>query len=469
MAVRRSKSHLFTPLASRVYKHLLYAQMLSLLGTGLATVALALLAYELAGDRAGVVLGTALTIKMLAYVGIAPLASEFAGRIPRRAYLVSLDLIRAAVVLVLPFVDQVWQIYVLIFVLQSASAAFTPAFRATIPDVLPDEQDFTKAMSLSRIAYDMEQLLSPSLAAALLSVISFHWLFIGTAIGFLASAALVMSVVLPVHTALRDDDRYIDRLSRGIRIYLKTPRLRGVLAVHFAVAAAGAMVIVNTVVLVHSRFGGAAGDVALMMAMVGCGSILMALALPSLLAHRPARSVMIYASGSLVLCLLLGFATANLIALGSVWFLIGAGMSAAQTPTEIVLRNSTTQVDRPSVYAAQFALSHACWLVAYPAAGWLGATIGLENTFVAMAGLTCLGVVSARVLWPGVDPVELLHTHRPVEHSHWHVHDEHHRHTHDNWDGTEPHVHAHTHTEIRHSHAFVIDRHHPHWPRGGLT
>ncbi|WP_280109901.1 hypothetical protein [Azospirillum sp. B506] len=39
----------------------------------------------------------------------------------------------------LPFVTEVWQVYVLIFVLQAESAAFTPTFQATIPDVLPDE------------------------------------------------------------------------------------------------------------------------------------------------------------------------------------------------------------------------------------------------------------------------------------------------------------------------------------------
>ena len=53
--------------------------------------------------------------------------------------LVALDLIRAAVALLLPFVSQVWEVYVLIFVLQSASAGFTPTFQATIPDVLPKE------------------------------------------------------------------------------------------------------------------------------------------------------------------------------------------------------------------------------------------------------------------------------------------------------------------------------------------
>ena len=82
-------------------------------------------------------------------------------------------------------------------VLVSVPGAFTPTCQATIPDILPDENDYTRALSLSRLAYDLESLVSPMLAAALLSIISFHSLFAGTVVGFLVSAALVLSVRLP--------------------------------------------------------------------------------------------------------------------------------------------------------------------------------------------------------------------------------------------------------------------------------
>jgi len=259
-------------LANQTYRHLFLAQVIALLGTGLATVALGLLAYELAGADAGAVLGTALAIKMIAYVGVAPVAAAFAERLPRRAMLVSLDLVRACVAVLLPFVTQVWQIYVLIFVLQSASAAFTPTFQATIPDVLPDEKEYTRALSLSRLAYDLESVVSPMLAAALLTVMSFHRLFAGTAIGFLISAGLVVSVVLPSPRATERRSMY-DRTTRGIRIYLATPRLRGLLALNLAVAAAGAMVIVNTVVLVQAEFGLSQRATALALAAFGGGSM----------------------------------------------------------------------------------------------------------------------------------------------------------------------------------------------------
>lgn len=77
-------------LTDRTYRHLFLAQVVALLGTGLATVALGLLAFDLAGASAGMVLGTIFTIKMVAYVGIAPVAEAFADRVNRRALLVGL-------------------------------------------------------------------------------------------------------------------------------------------------------------------------------------------------------------------------------------------------------------------------------------------------------------------------------------------------------------------------------------------
>ncbi len=290
-------------LTNRTYRHLFLAQVIALVGTGLATVALGLLVYDLAGADAGAVLGTALAIKMVAYVGIAPLAGAYADKLPRKRLLVGMDIVRAGVALLLPFVDAVWQIYLLIFLLQSASAVFTPTFQATIPDILPDEEKYTKALSLSRLAYDLESLISPVLAAALLVIINFHWLFAGTAIGFVVSALLVMSAALPYRksTAKRVEGVW-RKTTRGMRVYLKTPRLVGLLAVTLAAAAGSAMVIVNTVVIVKNM-GGTEGDVALALAAYGAGSMLAALALPRILARINDRTIMIAGGGLLLVTL----------------------------------------------------------------------------------------------------------------------------------------------------------------------
>lgn len=274
---------MFAPLRHPGYRRLFAAQVASLLGTGLTTVALALLAYQLAGARAGAVLGTALALKMVAYVVIAPLAGAAAGLVPRRAMLVGLDLLRAAMVLSLPFVTELWQVYALVFLMQSASAAFTPTFQATIPDLLPDEAEYTRALSLSRLAYDLEALVSPTLAATALLFVSFDALFAANGLGFLLSAALVLGTALPAPVRAETPEPYLSRVSFGLRAYLATPRLRGLLCLSLAAAAGGAMVIVNTVVLVRTGLGLGDRAVALALAACGAGSMAVALLLPRVL------------------------------------------------------------------------------------------------------------------------------------------------------------------------------------------
>ena len=430
-------------LANRTYRHLFLAQVIALLGTGLATVALGLLAFDLAGAQAGAVLGTALAIKMTAYIGVAPIAAAFAERLPRRAMLVSLDLVRALVALALPFVTEVWQIYVLIFVLQSASAAFTPTFQATIPDILPDEDDYTRALSLSRLAYDLESVASPMLAAALLTVISFHSLFAGTVIGFLASAALVATVLLPKAKQVPRRSIY-ERTTRGMRIFLATPRLRGLLALNLTVAAASAMVIVNTVVMVQSRFALPQSSTALALAAFGGGSMISALVLPRLLKNIKDRTAMLFGGGILVAGLAVGINLTIYNFLLPLWMVLGVGYSLAQTPSGRLLRRSAHAEDRPALFAAQFALSHACWLITYPLAGWLGANISLTASFVGLAVVAGSALLVSIVIWrPVHDQESIKHTHENLPGDHAHI------------DGQEG---------VDHEHPYVIDDQHRRWP-----
>lgn len=439
-------------LTNHTYRRLFTAQVIALTGTGLATVALGLLAYDLAGADAAAVLGTALAIKMVAYVGIGPLAGALAAHLPRKTLLVSLDLVRGGIALCLPWVSEVWQVYALIFVLQAASAMFTPTFQATIPDVLPDERDYTRALSLSRLAYDLESLLSPLLAAVALAVVTYDVLFAGTVVGFVASAVLVVSALLPA-ARTAPTNRGLRATTQGLRIYLATPRLRGLFAVHLAVAAAGSMVLVNTVAYVRDELGRGATSVALALAANGLGSLVAALTLPRLLERWRDRTVMLRAAGVLAVALFAGFlATATLGAgrwpvLLVLWAAIGVGSSLVLTPGGRLLRRSAHPGDLPALFAADFSLSHACWLVCYPLAGWLATYAGMATTFTVLGVFTVGAAALAARLWPVHDPETVEHEHHDLDGSHEHLDDA-----------------THVGGRWRHTHQYRIDDLHNRWP-----
>jgi hypothetical protein len=63
--------------------------------------------------------------------------------------------------------------------------------------VVPDEAQYTRALSLSRLAYELGNLLSPALATALFFLVPYNQLFMLNGLAFLGSSALVVTTALP--------------------------------------------------------------------------------------------------------------------------------------------------------------------------------------------------------------------------------------------------------------------------------
>ncbi|MHA1565602.1 MAG: MFS transporter [Alphaproteobacteria bacterium] len=441
------------------YRKLFSAQISSLLGTGLMTVALALLAFEIGGKNAGFILGTIFTLKMVAYVAFAPIANALVERISVKWLLVGLDIARLGLTAFIPFVETRLEIFVLVFLFQLFSAAFTPAFQSLIPEILKDEKRYTSALSLSRLAYDLETMLSPFLAGLLLFALLPSQLFWGASVCFGISVIFVLSARLPTRSINVVKEKFFQKLSKGFNIYIRTPRLRGLLAVNFALALSISWILVNSIVFAGISLKTDALAYTYMMTAYGVGSIAAALAAPRLIMLYTDRTIMLggaFALGILPLAILLPL---NYPAVLFLWMTLGAAASLVMTPGGRVLVRSTESANRPALFAAQFSLSHLGWLLAYPLAGWLGTVVRLESAFVIL-GLTALitSLIAWR-LWPKHDPVEREHTHLPTEHTHENIDAAHHQEEHAVYDGPN----KHRHVKYTHSHAFFIDGHHPVW------
>ncbi len=434
---------MLSPLSNVTYRRLFAAQVVALLGTGLATVALGLLAHRLGGAGAGEILGIALAIKMVAYVAVAPFASALAANLPRKTLLICLDLVRAGVAALLPFVAEAWQVYALMTVLYVASAAFTPAFQAMIPDILTDEREYTKALSLSRLASDLESVASHVIAALLLAFVAYNDLFAGTAIGFFLSALLVLSAALRT-TRVAQQKTFAQRLTVGFRLFALTPRLRALVAISLATAAGGAMVFINTVVIVQTQLSLSEQHTAWALAVFGLGSMSAAMLVPRLLEDMPDRIVMILGGAMMTAGLIAGVFHhhGGYYELMVLWFDIGVGYSLTLTPASRALRRSASAEDRPGLFAAYFALSHACWLIAYPVAGLVSSIWGTNAAFLVLGVLSAIGSIATWLLWPSDDPDILSHRHEGLAPEHPHL------------AGGGP----------EHAHAFVIDDLHGRWP-----
>ncbi|MGB7244104.1 MAG: MFS transporter, partial [Sulfitobacter sp.] len=324
-----------SPLANRSFRRLFAAQICSLLGVGLLTVALSLAAYRIGGaETGGQVLGLLLALKMLAYVFLAPLAETLLAGVSRKRAMVALDLGRMMLLLPMALITETWQVAALAFGFFALAAGFTPLFQSLVPDILPDEEIYTKALAWSRIAYTAEAVLSPVIAATLLNVVSSDALFYVAAAAFLGSVLALIMTQFPPNVAPEKTGSFLQRAGQGLWIYRHTPRLRGLFLLNFALSLAMAWVLVNSVVFAGARLGDAERFYPVLMGFYGAGALVGAVMVPRLLGKLNERSVMI--SGALGFAAVgVGFALLWLTStpfLALVWAAFGFTSTLVLTP-----------------------------------------------------------------------------------------------------------------------------------------
>jgi NRE family putative nickel resistance protein-like MFS transporter len=398
---------------NRDFRLLFSAQIISLLGSGVTTVGLALFAYQLTGGAsATAVIGNALTLRILAFLLFSQPAGVIADRISRKKILIAADLVRFGLLTLFPFITAIWQIYALIFAINAITAFFTPTFEASIPEVVGDEH-YVKALSLSRVATDVEAVAAPALAGLLVALFGVRYVFWFDAFTYLVSALLVLLVAMPyvAKDALPLSLRvFLSEITHGTRVLLREPSLRQALTLSFAEATAGAAAIVATVAYVRDVLGRGETAFAFIMAGLGLGSTLTAILLGRatgryeqgakdkavLHGRRHAWAARALITGGILLGLILlpDVFKPSLIIFGFLWMLNGAGQALIAIPSSTLLAEHTQEDERGRAYAAHFALTHACWLITYPAIGHAAARWGAPITFTA-AGIVCLIVTAA--------------------------------------------------------------------------
>lgn len=413
--------------SNRNYVFLFAGQIVSLLGSGVTTVALAIFAYQLTGgESATAVIGSALFLRILAFLLFSQFASVLADRVSRKKILIVTDVARFGLLALFPFITEVWQIYALIFAINSVTAFFTPTFEASLPAVV-SEADYVKALSFSRVAVDIEAFAAPVIAGLLVAAFSVRWVFWFDAFTYLISAGLVLMVTIPqayeklAPIKLRG---FMSELTLGTRILLREPSLRQALILSFAKATAGAAAIVGTVVYVSDVLQSGSTSFAIVMAVLGLGSSIAAIILGRstmwieadadgktalhYIRHEWSRRALFIGGVILGLILLPGVLQPPLIIFAFLWLLNGAGQALISIASGTLLAEHTREDERGRAYAAYFALTHACWLITYPSIGYAAVAWKTPLTFT-IAGNICLIVVGFAFLFGRSN--EEIHTH----------------------------------------------------------
>jgi len=385
----------FRSLRNPVFARLYAAQTTSLLGDALTWVGLALLAFELGGSHSAQILAFALTLRVSAFVLLAPLAGVLADRLNRKTIMVTADVVRMVIIGLLPFVTQVWQVYALMFTVNAFTAFFTPTFQATLPAVTTADE-MPQALSLSSATNELLGVLGPGIAGAVAAFLGARDIFFIDAVTFLISGVLIFTLPARLRSeqapASEDERVTVAAVLEGTRLLWVNAVMRYALLLELVAAVSGALVLVNTVGLVRGQLHLSDVRYGWVMAAFGIGATAAAL-LAGALTKRMAHTTFVVVGAVLTSLAVLPANHAGLAGLLGLWLLAGAGQNWVNLSTQTLIAEQTDAAHQGRVYGAHFAWSHLWWAFAYPLAGFLGTRFATGSFFY--GGLVALALLAA--------------------------------------------------------------------------
>jgi len=218
------------PLANRNYALLMTAAVVSLLGDGFFTVALAWQVYAISN------VPTALSVVSIAWsvplVAMLLLGGVFTDRYDRRWLMIGADLVRAAAVglmglLSVAGVLELWQIIILIAFVGLGDAFFNPASTAIVPDLVPEHQ-LPQANALQGLIRPlMVRLTGPAIAGFVVAGVGPGWAFVVDGATFLVSAVALAGIAARpmVGAAMHGWRRTVGEMVEGLQYVRANPWL----------------------------------------------------------------------------------------------------------------------------------------------------------------------------------------------------------------------------------------------------
>lgn len=415
-------------LRNPAFARLYLAQAINLIGDAFTWLGLGLLAFELAGENSGLWLSTALTLRVVIFVLLAPMAGVLADRLDRKGLMVTTHLVRMVLVSLFPFVSDGWQLYSLVALLSGCHALFTPTYTATLP-LITTPEECRQAIALSNATYQLLSVLGPALAGSVAALFSTRSVFFLDALTFLVAAALIAwlptALMVPREERVSSPRGFLEELSVGTQCLWWDAVMRYGLLLQLVAAIAGAEILVNTVGYVQGALQAGSQAYGSIMAAFGVGATL-AVAIWGYSCHRMNAITVLGVGGILTVLPLLAAYGANVPSLALLWAIAGMGKTLVNVPMQMIIAERVAVDLQGRVYGAQFAWSHLWWVLAYPLAGWFGSQFPSQHFFY--TGLSGMVLFITFVVWS--QPWQLRHLPAGFWHSHLHNHGSEHNHCH---------------------------------------
>lgn len=381
--------HNDTVWSNKRFVRLFWAHTISLVGTAVGTAAIALLAEDLSQGSGPKVLGYTLTIRIIVFLFLGPFAGSLSDHIGRKLQMILSDMLRALVMISLFFVSAEWQLYLLAFVLHLSSALFTPIYKSIIPGIV-GEKLYPKALAYGTVAYNLSDILGMLVGGLLIFYFGFEFGFGVDATTFIISALLIVFVRIPDSSNTKEKER--TEIFLGIRRMFSVPGLRRSLMLSLQVSVVGGLAIVTTAGYVKNELKMEGAFYPVAMSVMGIGAMVAAIYF-SRCKKTCQRLWGLMILPSFIVVLALAASVQSYYVLLFAWLISGAGQGVFGIISNNLLALNSIEKERPHIYAAQFALSHAGWGISYPLCGFLASKYSFS-----VASWACLSLMLLTML-----------------------------------------------------------------------
>jgi MFS family permease len=395
---------------NRSFSLLWFGQLISFFGDRIHQVALGFLVIN-RGTPLDV--GFVFAATAIPSVFLGPVAGALVDRWDRRRTMIACDLVRAALVLLVPWVIEIHiaLVYVIAFAVATIGLLFRPAKNAVVPAIVTEEQLVT-ANSASSVSETIADLIGYPVAAAIVAAMGIGLI---TAAFVLDSATYVVSAFLIWGMSVPREDLVTERFSvrailremnEGLRFLLhQAELLANTLVTAVAQLAFGAEVVGSLIYaerVLDRTLLGFPENYGWMMASLGLGSVIGGLFIGAFASHTPKGPMTIAGFVTMGLSLVaIGLTNHPYVAI-ALFFAVGAANMLFLVPTITLFQERTPQRLFGRVVSTRQALTLGTMAISMGLAGWLAGLIGaaavlmLGGALVTVAGLSGLLVPAMR-------------------------------------------------------------------------
>ena len=198
--------------------------LLVVIGSSAFPIALAVTVLDAGGTAT--TLGLILASRVLSSVILALAGGVWADRYKRKYIMVSADLLRAILTVVLVFVTvtdlPTWMIALVVFLMGAGEALGFPASGAILPSILPDRL-LPEGNAWRAVTARVGAILGPALGGAMVALIGSEWTFLVTAAFFVVGTVLLFPIQESDFERTLTENTFVRELREGLSAVRRMP------------------------------------------------------------------------------------------------------------------------------------------------------------------------------------------------------------------------------------------------------